>query len=813
MSEPPIVVDISALQSAESRGRGIARYALSWCIALEKSRPNLVRAYVLNPSLPPPGSLRELIRSGKVTQSTSPLLERATIFHQLAPFDLTQSAATLLPVRARGQLTSATVYDLIPAIDDKMLSDPRDKRRYRTRLELVRSLHHIQTLSDGVASQLNELLDIDPARITNVGAAPDPAFTPPQDRIEARNAAIAKLGGHGLRHEYVLYASGSHPRKNNELLIEAWSRCAPEIHQRFQLVIAGNFDDATINHLHHLASNLGIGEEVIVPSYVQDDEIVALTQGASLACFASLAEGFGLPIVEAMACQTPVIASAISPHDELLSPRQLFDPTSTFAVAEALTEALMNTQATSVPTDTRGLVSWAEVADRSATTFDKMLDDLGSRPMPQPLRRARPRIALVSPLPPAPSGIARYSYRFIEEMVATEKVEVTCFTDGPTSDQITPEGVAQYSIASLQHVEHLTGRFDEVVYVIGNSHHHLGALAMLKQRRGLVMSHDVRLSNLYRHAHGDPGLLSGGLSREINRMYSHQLPASLGAGGDLSEEDLDLYGLLMARDIISLSTGFLVTSFSARHLASLDARPRSVGRITTLPFAMEAPNISAIDFVETSQARPASITESALDLWGKFPPDDTNTYLAHFGIVDPIKEPHLLVDMLALLSDREEIRLAFVGPISEALSAELVLHARELGIEGRIGFTGPLSTDAYLAWLGRTALALQLRSTTNGEASAAIGECLSTGLATVVSDIGWSSELPRDAVHHVRCDITPPELAVETASLLDNERLRHTIGDAGAIHAKHYSFEYAARALLQVIAERSRARQSGRTSA
>jgi glycosyltransferase involved in cell wall biosynthesis len=222
---------------------------------------------------------------------------------------------------------------------------------------------------------------------------------------------------------------------------------------------------------------------------------------------------------------------------------------------------------------------------------------------------------------------------------------------------------------------------------------------------------------------------------------------------------------------------------------------------------MEAPRVTSLDFTETSVARPPALVEASLDLWGMAPTEDQHTYLAHFGIVDPIKNPDLLVDTLGLLTDRENLRLVFVGPISEELCAELVMRARGIGVEGRLGFTGPLAPDAYLAWLNRATLALQLRNKNNGEASAAIGECLATGLATVVSEIGWSGELPRDCVHHVRFSVTSRELALEISVLLDDTRLRHAIGDAGAIHAKHHSFDYAARALLALIADRTRARQ------
>ena len=793
MSEPPVVVDISALQSPESRGRGIAHYALSWCNALERLRPDLVAIYGLNPWLAPPGDLHGLVASGKVAHLDQHTARRAQIFHQLAPFDLAQPVSRLLPSKAPGQLTSATIYDLIPAHSlTTELVDPIDRRRYRTRLELVRSLDGYQVLSNGVATDLTRILGIARERIAVVGAAPGSDFVPPPDREAVRNSVIASMAHTTLNRRYVLYPSGSHPRKNNERLVRAWALVPDRIRSAFQLVITGAFDASTVFHLEHLAAQLGTPGEVVIAGYVADRNFVALVQGADLVCFPSLAEGFGLPVVEALACETRVIASSIAPLDELLDGHELFDPGDAQAIAEAIGRALTE----STERVTRASTTWGNVARASAGAFDAMLDGARARRAPRPSRRRRPRLAIVSPFPNSPTGIARYSYRLSEALARTEKVDLTCFFDGPTTGQIAPDGLTAHRVESLMHVERLTGRFDEVIYVFGNSHHHLGALSMLRRRRGVVMSHDVRLSNLYRHLTGDPGFLLGGLGRSIEQMYQGQLPRSIGATGDLDEHDLEQYGILMARDIISMSSGFLVTSTAAAQLARIDARPNALRRIAVLPFAMEVPVPNDVGFHEDSTACPAILMEQPGNLWGKPPPRDQTTYLAHFGIVDPIKRPVLLVEMLAALTARAEVRLVFVGPVADALCSELVNRARALGIGERVLFTGPLGARDYLSWLERVAIALQLRAKSNGEASAAIGECLAGAVPTVVSDLGWSGELPEDAVVRVDTRIDAHDLANVTLQLLDDSRRATEIARTGATYASHFSFDYVARTLL-----------------
>ncbi len=67
-----VVVDLQALQSPSSRTHGIGRYATNWALAIERLRPDLVGTYLLNPDLPPPGPIEELVSTGKVAYRGAP---------------------------------------------------------------------------------------------------------------------------------------------------------------------------------------------------------------------------------------------------------------------------------------------------------------------------------------------------------------------------------------------------------------------------------------------------------------------------------------------------------------------------------------------------------------------------------------------------------------------------------------------------------------------------------------------------------------------------------------------------------------------
>ena len=804
-----VVVDLQALQSPTSRAHGIGRYAANWASALERLRPDLVGTYLLNPDLPPPGPIDELVSSGKFAYRGTPqaMAPDARIFHSLSLLDLAVDAAAVWPaeVAAAGLELSVTVYDLIPARDPSSeLVDIAERRRYRTRLELVRSAAGLQVLSGAVGAELVTRLGVDPGRVTVVGAAPDDLFRPSESRAAATKRAIAHLGRVGLNRHYVLYPSGSHPRKNNERLVEAWTYLG-ETARELQLVITGDLPQSTAHHLRHLAA-LTCVDPVILPGVVDDNTLVTLYQGAELVCFPSLAEGFGLPVAEARACGAPVVCSDRPPLGDLVPPEARFDPEDPHDIARAISGALRrHGDPATPPASQLPLASWPEVAARSAQAFGDLLAAKDSRPV-VPLQRRRrvlPRLAIVTPLPPAPSGVAAYNSRLIEEVAATGEVAIDVFLDGSTPAAEAPAGAAVYAAPALASVERLTGRYERVIYTLGNSHHHLGALALLRKRPGVVISHDVRLTNLYRHETGDPGLLPHGLAARIRAMYGDTLPAHLGEYNEIHPGDLARYGLLMAREAIGLSEVFYVSSRAAAALARVDAGPGLAGRVAVLPFAIESPRDRRSGFDEDA-AVPQDCPVAAA-WWGRAPDArGDRPIVAHFGIVDPVKAPELLLEAFATFlrgsgDAAGTATLAFVGPISAELARDLAARASSLGVDGRLALTGPLSPENYRAWLAATTLAVQLRRSFNGEASAAVGECLASGVPTVATDLGWLRELPRSAVELVPASASDEELAQLIADLLADPERRARLCAAGRAFADRQSFTATARALLDAL--------------
>lgn len=127
---------------------------------------------------------------------------------------------------------------------------------------------------------------------------------------------------YGLSQNYVLYLGGFHHRKNVHRLLEAWTWAADAIGEEYPLVVAGQLPTHADGRLFHdlpmLANRLGVADTVRFIGPVKEEDKPALYQGAACFVFPSTYEGFGLPPLEAMACNTPVITSARSSLSEVV---------------------------------------------------------------------------------------------------------------------------------------------------------------------------------------------------------------------------------------------------------------------------------------------------------------------------------------------------------------------------------------------------------------------------------------------------------------------------------------------------------------
>jgi glycosyltransferase involved in cell wall biosynthesis len=159
-----------------------------------------------------------------------------------------------------------------------------------------------------------------------------------------------------------------------------------------------------------------------------------------------------------------------------------------------------------------------------------------------------------------------------------------------------------------------------------------------------------------------------------------------------------------------------------------------------------------------------------------------------------------LIAAVALLAESYvDIRLTIAGPGEQAELQRWRDLASEIAPNVDTSIPGHVLADDYKRLLQSADVAVQLRTLSNGEASAAVVDCLASGVPTVVSDLGWAAELPGDAVAHVPADCTPSQLAHTIEDLLASQQKRRELGEGAHAYARKYSFSAVARDYLRLL--------------
>jgi len=230
-----------------------------------------------------------------------------------------------------------TIANDLPSL---VLPRRRDRVLWRAKERLaIGRAARLFTVSEASRAALAGALRRDPATIAVVPEAPDDVFRP-----LAPSAAEVDLTSAGLTsgEAFVLAAAGGvSPHKNVETLLEAYA----SLREAPRLVIAGALDDevyaSAAGSVRSRIEELGLRERVVLPGYVDDETLAALYRSAAVVVNPSLAEGFGLPAVEAAACGAAVLLSDIPAHRETLGGAAcFFDPLDDRRLADLLAELL-----------------------------------------------------------------------------------------------------------------------------------------------------------------------------------------------------------------------------------------------------------------------------------------------------------------------------------------------------------------------------------------------------------------------------------------------------------------------------------------
>ena len=627
----------------------------------------------------------------------------------------------------------ALVHDLIPQLFRQSYPGQMTEHQwllYDARLDKVKDYDFCLTNSEATRRDVCRLLGIAPERVGALGIGIGERF-------------FERLPGSALRRvrerysivpPYILSVTGHQYRKNWEAVFQSFASLPASDRRAYQLVVVCQLDPQSRHDLSHLAKSLGIAARTVLTDAVDEETLRGLYKGASALIFPSLYEGFGIPLIEAMATGVPIVCSDVEVFHEIAAEAARFvDPTRTDLLAGALHDILSDASLRRrlVEEGHRQIENyrWPRIVERAESFLTKIVS---RRPATITTRAAEPpttggpavppeRVAYFTLLPPQVSGIADYNESLVRELAKHVRLELFLDDIVPAHPEIR-ENLVWHSSRDFPLLQR-DQPYDLIVYHIGNNVQHGRQYRMATTFPGIVMLHDYCLRLFAPLCNQRFSFLE--THDDIERYYGLSFP--LGMPAEQIFFQLSLLEHPLNERLIEHSLGLTVHSQWSRtriHRRFAD-KP-----VEVVPFG--------IDPDPRRHIRPGAEIRQRYRL----SPDAFVVTSA--GNLTPMKRLTTILQAFAEVVDHvPEAVLCLVGQATDP-QYFLRLHqlVAELGLAGLVRFLGYVEMEELYDILDMSDVCLNLRYPTLGETSAVLLRMMQLGKPIIVSGIAQFLEFP-----------------------------------------------------------------------
>jgi glycosyltransferase involved in cell wall biosynthesis len=654
-------------------------------------------------------------------------------------------------------LTVTTLYDLIPFIFREFyITNDEVCNFYFRKMQFLKKSDLLLTISHSALQEAVELLAFPQNRIVNCSVGVDAKFKPypinEQDKVEI-------LKGYGINQKFIFYIGGLEFRKNVVNLIEAYALLSAQLRKQFQLVIAVNTTETiATSYVKVFKSRFKLeADEILLLHYLPEEQLIFLYNTCSLFVFPSLHEGFGLPIIEAMACGAPVISSNTSSMPEATGCTEaLFDPNNPQDIANKITEVLTNEYFLNFLKKHSkvhaGKFTWEATAEKALAALENLYaNKKATRKAFFEMPHCKKKIAYVSSFPPEKSRIANYSTVLLPELACF--FEITLISNQAHLDDSWLNANFQ-----MKDVDWFTGYahlFDLVLYHFGNSAEYDFLVPLLNSYPGIVVLHDFFLGNLF------SGLKDNTLKHK-NLIY-HALYQSHGFPGLAFQQekgqDATLHSFPCNFTIFKRALGIIVHSHH-----HLDLAKNWYGANITPKFQVVYPPCLSkkVTEAERQQAK-QKLGFSANDF-----------LICTFASLKSNTLNHRLLQACShRLKSQKNTYLVFIGAIKDLNYYKFLKNLiKKYKLKKQVRFVGYATAMSFKNYLLSTNIAMQLRAPPDDASAVTLLNCLAYGIPTIANQHANMQDLSAEAFIKLHDSFTDSELAGAIDMLYHNLELR-----------------------------------------
>ncbi len=809
-----IVIDLQACQSSGSRTRGIGRYSLALAQAMVREAGEheiflLLNGLFADSIAPIRAAFADVLPAERIRvwQAPAPVafsnpaniwrrqaaeLVREQALAELRPdfvhisslFEgFTDDAVTSVAALPEKLPTAVTLYDLIPLVyADHYLADSGVRKWYQSKCRALKNADVLMAISSASRTESINWLHIEPSRVVNISSAANTNFVP---HINDQGSLAKLRASYGLVRPFVMYTGGIDWRKNIEGLIRAFAALPVAVRTQYQLAIVCSIQADERTRLEKLAIKAGLGrDELVLTGFVPDEALPMLYSDCALFVFPSWHEGFGLPALEAMSCGAPVIAAHSSSLPEVIGRVDaLFDARDEAAITakmlQALTDKDFNASLRAHGPQQAQLFSW----DASARSALRAMESAHAQRLALKastdlaiLAMRKPRLAFVSPMPPMRSGIADYSEQLVYELGRFYEIDIIV-----NQADIGSDVASQFPIRHWQWFDEHAKDYERILYHFGNSEFHTHMFDLLERHPGTVVLHDFYLS----------GALAFRQLCEQKNVWTSALYCTHGYHAVQAEKRAEVLGEVIMRfpcneAVLNHADGVIVHAEASRRMAQDWYAPGVADDWIQIPLLRKIP--PTVDRAALRQGLHLAQDDFLVCSFGMLAPTKLNLQLLQAWLASPLAhQPHA--------------RLVFVGANDGGLyGAELLRIIAASPAAKRISITGFADAALFNAYLGAADAAVQLRTLSRGETSAAVLDCMAFGCPTIVNAHGSLAELPVDSVITLDDAFSVADLSEQLMNLYDNPAMRLRLGEQGKqAVAQHHAPERIAARYAQAI--------------